>query len=143
LGVVNLRGDWEKVYGPLGRLLVEKQNADVVRACEKGWRFTTDKGLRVIVIGSVMLTSDAADLEKDVDLVVGFFYTHDQGAERPTLVLSTRSRTTFDCGAFCKAHGGGGHTKAAGCSFPLGVSDPNPYTFVEELLRRHEAQLPG
>lgn len=135
-GLVNIRGDWAANYGPLGKLLIEKLNADTARVIEKGWRFTTIKGTRVIVIPSKGLTSDAAEmLGNEVDLVVGFGYTYEKGSDKPLLVLSTRSRGSFDCGSFCKAHGGGGHTKAAGCSFGVELDALNPYAFIAVLLR--------
>lgn len=142
-GLRQVAARWLDTHEPLGRLLVEKQNADVVRVCEKGWRFTTARGTRVIVIPSTGLTSDSAELlDEAVDVVVGFGYTYEQGVDRPQLILSTRSHTDFDCGAFCKTHGGGGHTKAAGCSFPVGKDDLNPYTTIEALFRGHDAARP-
>jgi hypothetical protein len=48
--------------------------------------------------------------------------------------LSTRSHTTFDCAAFAKAHGGGGHTRAAGFALDVYAGDRNPYAYVRELV---------
>lgn len=60
---------------------------------------------------------------------------------KPThkLILSTRSHTTFNCAAFAKSLGGGGHTKAAGCNQVFDPKDyPNPYAVVESLVQRYE-----
>lgn len=139
-----LAASWKADYEWLGRLLQTKQRDDVERMASKGWPFVTAKGTRVLVIPSKGLTSDVAELmDTAIDLLVGFGYTYEQGTDRPLLILSTRSHTTFDCGAFCKSFpGGGGHTKAAGCSFPVGKDDPNPYTIIEGLVRGHDAARP-
>lgn len=141
MSLQTIRAAWGTNYDPLGKLLVEKKNADVARACEKGWRFKTGRGTRIIILPGTGVTSDAAELLDDaVDLVVGFAYTYEQGAARPQIILSTRSHMDFDCGAFCKAHGGGGHTKAAGCSFEVSEIAHNPYTFIEVLLRGYDTR---
>jgi len=130
---------WNDHFRPLGQLLVEKQDKDVVRICEKGWHFSTEQGTRIIVIPSKGLTSDAAEyLDDKVDLVAGFGYTFEPGMDRPLLIVSTRSHTNFDCATFCKRYGGGGHTKAAGCSFAVEEEQPNPYTFIETLIRDYD-----
>lgn len=99
----------------------------------------------------VSTTSDAAELaEKAVektlhdqvgpsqpDLVVGFHYKVDAGKLK--LQFSTRSHTGFDCAAFAKAHGGGGHKAAAG--FTVEVSPEvsvNPYAMFRLLLEEWE-----
>jgi len=80
---------------------------------------------------------------------VGFSYKTDEG--KPIVIFSTRSHADFNCGAFCKAHGGGGHTKAAGFSVPLDLGrslrrvsgpDPNPFQHFLEILEAYEGTLP-
>lgn len=71
------------------------------------------------------------------DLVVGFHYKVDAGKLK--LQFSTRSHTGFDCAAFAKAHGGGGHKAAAG--FTVEVSPEvsvNPYAMFRLLLEEWE-----
>lgn len=130
---------WEHNYRPLGELLQEKQAKDVARMAAKGWPFTTNRGTRVLIIPSKGLTSDVAELlDSSFDLIAGFGYTYEPEQGAPLFILSTRSHTNFDCATFCKAHGGGGHTKAAGCSFLIKPDDPNPYVFIERLIRAYD-----
>jgi len=132
---------WEKDYNWLGKLLQDKFAADVARMAAKGWAFTTEKGMKVLIIPSKGLTSDVAELLDDkVDLIAGFGYTFEPEIGYPQMILSTRSHTTFDCSALCKAFGGGGHSKAAGCSFPVNPETANPYTFIENLIRGYESR---
>jgi len=129
---------WATEYEWLGVLLQEKQTKDVARTAGRGWPFTTAKGTRVLVIPSTM-TSDVAELlDTKYDLIVGFGYTFDPKVGYPQMSLSTRSHTTFDCASFCKTHGGGGHTKAAGCPFDVMPDMLNPYIFIEKLIRAYE-----
>ena len=128
---------WKQDYEWLGLMLQDKHARDVARTAAKGWPFTTEKGVRVLIIPSTQ-TSDVAELLDDkYDLVVGFGYTFDPLIGYPQMILSTRSHTTFDCSTFCRSHGGGGHTKAAGCSFKVGPDMLNPYEFIEGLIRAY------
>lgn len=121
----------------IGPLLFEKQLQKAKDTAEGSYRFTTDKGLRVAMFGGVTITSDAAEaLGESVDLVVGFTYKVEAGSI--ILVFSTRSHTTFDCGSFCKAHGGGGHTKAAGFKVSVGPTDLNPFDHFRSILEAYE-----
>jgi len=129
-----------------GRILVERNVRSVKKAVDGAYRFTTSRGTRVCLFSGVPLSSDAAELvDHDADLVVGFdYYAMEQGVA--PLVFSTRSHTTFNCLEFCKAHGGGGHTKAAGFSvkFDPKVGAQDPYSVFEGLLERYEASVqPG
>ena len=136
------KGWWEARLGT-GAVLVERNAQAVFKAVQGAHRFRTPKGTRVVLFEGVRLSSDAAELvEQDADLVVGFDY---MGIESgvASLVFSTRSHTDFNCMEFCKAQGGGGHTKAAG--FPVKF-DPksatlDPYTTFERLLVQHEETL--
>lgn len=130
-----------------GRLLVAKHAERVDRALASAYRFTTGKGTNVVAFQGLDLTSDAAEkLGDGPDLVVGFGFTVDHTGDRqtPRAIFSTRSHTAFDCAAFAKHFGGGGHTKAAG--FSLLLLDPDtgsaaawqPYVLLETLLGRWE-----
>ncbi len=117
----------------LGHLLQEKEEERVRRAIEGGYRFTTRDGRRVLAVQGVSVTSDGAELLGDsVDLLVGFSYAVEDG--EPKVKLSLRSHTGVDCAAIAKAHGGGGHTAAAGCSMQVGSADVHPFAFVERLF---------
>lgn len=135
---------WDSEYAWIGTLLQEKQEKTVQKIVEKSYRFTTEKGTRVVVFEGVRQTSDTAEaLHDSVDLVIGFNYEVENGT--PKIIFSTRSHTYFDCAAMCKAHGGGGHTKAAGCNQILVLEDPggtpNPYTAAKAFVSQWEAKL--
>lgn len=121
----------------LGPVLFDKQLRKAAETAEGSYRFTTDKGLRVAMFGGVTITSDAAEtIGAEADLVVGFSYKVEAGGI--VLVFSTRSHTDFDCGSFCKAHGGGGHTKAAGFKVSVGPTDLNPFDHFRAILEEYE-----
>jgi len=151
-----------------GETLLQKREIEVKEAVEKVYRFTSAKGTRVVVFEGPALSSDVAEFVHDhADLVIAFGYDVEKGPEGrgelaashpsvldgsrkvgdvdplfvyvPRIRLSTRSHTSFDCAAFAKAHGGGGHTKAAGFSLDVHPSDKNPYEYVRELVTVWEA----
>lgn len=128
----DLDGELDEIL-EFGHLLQAKEVERVRRAIDGGYRFTTGDGRRVLAVQGVSVTSDGAELLGDsVDLLVGFSYGVEDGA--PKVKLSLRSHTGIDCAAIAKAHGGGGHTAAAGCSMRVGAEDPHPFAFVERLL---------
>ncbi len=105
-------------------------------------RFTSAKGTRVVCFSGVSLSSDMAEkIDHEADLIVGFDYKIDNG--RKILILSNRSHTDFDCMTFARAHGGGGHTRAAGCAVTVQPEDPNPYTAIERILNAYETDAPA
>jgi hypothetical protein len=127
-------------------------------AISESHRFVTNRGTRVCMFQGVTPTSDAAELlEKDWDereryggaghyqdgdgptnIVAGFHYRVDAG--RLQLQFSTRSHTGYDVGAFCKAHGGGGHSAAAGFTVDVDATlSANPYQVFRLLLEEYEA----
>jgi len=151
-----------------GETLLQKRELEVKEAVEKAYRFTSAKGTRVVVFEGPALSSDVAEFVHDhADLVIAFGYDVEKGPEGrgelaashpsvldgsrkvgdvdplfvyvPRIRLSTRSHTSFDCAAFAKAHGGGGHTKAAGFNLDVHPSDKNPYEYVRELVTVWEA----
>lgn len=87
--------------------------------------------LRACIVPSVE-TSDVAD-KLEADVVIGFAFRHTM--TKTFMQLSLRSRGRFDCAAFCKVHGGGGHTQAAGCTIQLTTSDVQPFAFIPKLLK--------
>jgi oligoribonuclease NrnB/cAMP/cGMP phosphodiesterase (DHH superfamily) len=129
---------WPGLIQPIGSVIFNKNLERAKDMSETSYRFTTMSGTRVIIFGGASMSSDTAEAAGDsVDLVVGFSYKTDDG--KPIVIYSTRSHTDFNCGAFCKAHGGGGHTKAAGFSVKLDLNtDPNPFQHFRKILEVHE-----
>lgn len=132
---------WWRERMAVGQILIERNDTAVKKAVGGGYRFTTSRGTRCVLFSGIRLSSDAAEFVGDTaDLVVGFDYVGvEQG--QAVLVYSTRSHVDFDCMNFCKAHGGGGHTKAAGFSvkFDPKISSQDPYQTFEMLLEKYEA----
>jgi len=127
----------------VGGWLIKKNDLAVSKALKGAHRFKSSRGTKVVLFSGIKLSSDAAESVGDeADLVVGFDYV-EVSEEKATLVFSTRSHAEFDCAAFCKAHGGGGHTKAAGFSvkFDLKNGAQDPYSTFELVLERYEASL--
>jgi hypothetical protein len=142
--LLTLADEWEDKYLWLGKMLWEKHTLEVQRAADRLWRFTTKKGTRVVmVLAGKPLVSDVAELlANEADLFVQASYTYEPGKDTyPKLLCSTRSRGEFDAAAFCKAHGGGGHTKAAGMVFSITPESVNPFAFVESLVRSYEGEM--
>ncbi len=95
--------------------------------------------LRVVIFqGPSHVASDAAEIEGPMaDVVVGFSYFVEN--ENSFVSYSVRSRGTFDCGAFAKQHGGGGHSGAGGFRV---TATMDPYSqFLVLLLRYLEAPM--
>jgi len=124
----------------LGPILFEKKLKWAQKTIESSFRFTSAKGTRVVLFEGLKTSSDAAEmLGSEADLVVGYGMWFEGGKVK--IVYSTRSRSDFDCSVFCKAHGGGGHTKAAGSSSNPELAEANPYTYFQGILDRYEAGL--
>lgn len=143
-GLHTILKEWEDTWAPIGEILYDRQQKEVEKAAARAWRFTTAGGLRVAVLTSKGLISDVAEhLGQDADLVVGTGFAYEPGVDSyPKMIVSTRSRGSFDCGAFCKRfEGGGGHTKAAGFSVQLDAQSPDPFRLIERLVRFYEASL--
>jgi len=131
----------------LGRHLFAKKIETANNALKEAYSFVTAKGTLVHMFQGVFPTSDAAEiLEKAqkekfgkamTNIVAGFHYRVD--ADRLQLTFSTRSHTGYDVGAFCKAHGGGGHSAAAGFTVEQSAEvGANPYTVFRLLLGEWE-----
>lgn len=122
----------------LGYTLLEKREERTARIAAEGYRAITRRETRVLIVPT-RETSDVAEaLGAAVDLVVGFDFGLVDG-RLPAMRLSTRSHAAFDCAAFCRAAGGGGHTRAAGAEILLSGTARNPYALVVEMLDAHEA----
>lgn len=123
--------EWEKLLA-IGPTLVAKREEEVTYAIRKGSRFTVN-GIRVLAIASPKLTSSVVDrLHDEVDLVVGFDFICDDSNEK--VVYSLRSHTDFDCAAFAKSNGGGGHRQAASFVASLDATDLHPYELFRHKL---------
>lgn len=118
----------------IGDVLVERRASEARRLIAQGERVSSNRGTRILIIPS-RDTSDVADMIGDeVDLVVGFEFMFDG---RPKMIVSTRSRGTFDCRLFCEANRGGGHARAAGCEVKIDgiVHDvPSPFSVVRAMV---------
>lgn len=122
----------------IGDVLVEKNREGTERTLSKGYRLTTKKGTRVLVIPTLQ-TSDAAEANGDRDeVVMGFGYGLNE-AGGIKVIFSLRSQTGYDVGAFAKSFpGGGGHKTAAGFSCTLDWNDPQPFELALYLLEKWE-----
>jgi oligoribonuclease NrnB/cAMP/cGMP phosphodiesterase (DHH superfamily) len=132
--------EWRNLM-KLGPIIWGRKQDTVKKVAEKVYRWTSKKGTRACLFQGTKLSSDIAEALGDtVDLVIGFDLGYEDGAIK--LLLSTRSHTTFNCAQFCGAHGGGGHTKAAGCNVEIIVeSTANLYKQVIDTLDVFEATL--
>lgn len=123
----------------LGPVLYERRLRGAQSCLDQGFVFATPKGRRVIVFEGLKPTSDASDLDAgNHDVIIGFGYNTEE-LTRPRVIFSTRSRGKFDCSAFCLAHGGGGHTSAAGFSRHLRTNDRHPFEMIRDIFLRYEA----
>jgi len=121
----------------IGPILYERSLRHVDKAVKGAHRFVSEKGRRVMVFEGTKPTSDASEKMADEnDLTIGFALFVEEGVQK--MVFSTRSRGSFDCNAFSAAHGGGGHTNAAGFNQLLKPMDLQPFALVEQLVRNYE-----
>lgn len=128
--------NWPTILN-IGPVLFERNIRRVDKAIEGAYRFTSSKGRKVVVFEGTKPTSDASEkLAETADLVIGFAIFVEGGS--PRIIFSTRTRGTFDCSSFCVAHGGGGHTKAAGFSQFLKPTSLHPYAMAEGILNKYE-----
>lgn len=138
---------WDRVEGTpwdqwpnilsIGPILFDRNIRRVDKAIEGAYKFTSGKNRKVTVFEGTKPTSDASEkLAGESDIVIGFSIFVEEG--NPLIIYSTRTRSDFDCSSFCLAHGGGGHTKAAGFSQPLTASTLHPYAMIEGILNKYE-----
>lgn len=117
----------------LGRLCRAERSRAVSAICDCGTLRMQDAAGRswAVFPDSHHHVSDAAEAlrQRGVAVTCGWFQRVEQGSLRT--VLSLRSQDgSVDVGALCKVFGGGGHTRAAGCSL---IGD-NPLDAVRVLL---------
>lgn len=138
--LTDIASTWDRDFKPIGEVIWDKNEKKIERTVKNAYRFTTPKGTRVVTFNGLKETSDSAEaIGEEADLIVGIIPTNEDG--NPKYLCSTRSHTTFDCSAFARSFGGGGHTKAAGFSVPIDLyTTPNPFTFVRLLVERYESQ---
>ena len=123
----------------IGPTLRMKQAKSVKACIKKGWGIVTSKGTRLyFVAGGSRIISDAAEMiDQEADLVISFNYEVENLQHK--LNVSLRSHTNFDCAAFAKSLGGGGHAKAAGFTVPFDwASAGNPYRMIDDLVNNWE-----
>lgn len=112
----------------VGPILIARTHEQVKQLVREAWGATLASGSKLMVISSLE-TSDVAEAVGDAaDYVIGFKYI--AGLDRCSLVLSMRSHTGKDVGAFAKLLGGGGHRAAAGASIAIRGDALNPYATI-------------
>jgi hypothetical protein len=118
-----------------GEILVDRAHRKAQGDIARG-RIIARGGFTFLIVPTIE-TSDLADIVADeVDLVVGFSHAWDPATDASSTQLSLRSRgrpgrDRFDCAAFAKHYGGGGHTGAAGCR----VSNiRDPFGAIDKLV---------
>lgn len=136
------RKPWWDARRSVGQRLVEQHHGTILKALDGAYHFTSPGGTRVVMFQGTKLTSDACEVVKDgADLVVGFDYFAIVDGQAPLGYSLRSNHSAFDCAAFCKSMGGGGHTKAAGFSVrfdpALGASDP--YSLFQSKVSKYEA----
>ena len=121
----------------IGPVLYENRLRKARICLEKGFEFRTPKG-RAVLVFEGLSPSDACELDEGQhDLIVGFGFATEE-LTLSKVIFSTRSHRKFDCGAFCQAHGGGGHAPAAGFSQVLAADDVQPHTMFKDIFLRYE-----
>jgi oligoribonuclease NrnB/cAMP/cGMP phosphodiesterase (DHH superfamily) len=126
----------------IGKMLYEKRLTTARRLRDNAHRIEIeDKRILDIAIIPSTDTTDVADVFDEAvsipDVIVGFSFFVDSKSREEKMVLSLRSHKEFDCAAFCKKLGGGGHKAAAGCTLTLASNDAQPYTFIADLFTEH------
>jgi len=124
----------------LGPILYQRR-LDWAKQCgDESWRITTPAGTKCAIFEGLKAASDVAEYldDTDIDLVFAFDVFLVDGV--PAMVCTTRSHTDFDCGAFAKSYGGGGHTRAAGFKHLLQPDDPNPFYLAKRLIESYEGR---
>lgn len=120
--LVDLVGnDYNGLYEELelAQLLWASKKKAFARSAEKAiWRDICGK--RVAFTNSLK-TSDVAELLRGLgaNIIVGYAELFDVDRKQEWVGFSLRSDESFNCAAFAKLHGGGGHPPAAGFGQPL------------------------
>lgn len=121
----------------MGTALHERRVKEAKTALQNALRWKTDlTNLRCAIISSSSLTSDAIELDSNIEVLFGFSYTASALSPKPVkLIVSCRSRG-FDVATLAKKHGGGGHTRAAG--FAIDDSLNSPYAVILSIVADYE-----
>ncbi len=122
----------------VGRLVYAKRLSDAGKCADNSYRFEED-GLKIAVFNDPdKLTSDTAELlreNEDVNVIAGFWFAKDE--ENPVVCYSLRSDGKLDVSALCEYYGGGGHTRAAGFSQEMTLSECNPFSEFREMYKEY------
>lgn len=137
---------WNQLLA-IGPVLVNRNDKKLEKILEGAFQYRSGKGRRVTLFEGLKPTSDAAEKLGDTnDLTIGmaFFTEKDpEGQTQQVMIFSTRSRGSFNCRNFAMAHGGGGHTKAAGFSRVLRLTDLQPFMLAIQILETYESVEEG
>lgn len=121
----------------LGMTLYDKRIATARRERDRAYRVDILDNMNVAIVPTLNTTDIADVFDEDVldavpDVIVGFGYFVEKDVVK--LSLSLRSHKDFDCSAFAKHYGGGGHVKAAGCTFTVIELDVQPFTYIVDKI---------
>ena len=134
--------DWGAYFDQVGKHVWEKKTKTVAKVAERVYRWASPRGTRAGFFQGTKLSSDVADvIGGTVDVLVAYDIRYEEG--QFALACSSRSRGAYDCGSLAVAHGGGGHTRAAGFNLPMTIESPNPLRMLQEMLTLHEAKAAG
>lgn len=125
----------------IGDVLFQKKLAVAREIADSAHRFTSRRGTSIAMFPTIDSSDVAEQLGYSADVAVGFGYkTRADGSV--VMIFSLRSRREYDVGALCKAHGGGGHTRAAGFSIDMEPTAQNPIHLFKVMLDTYEGRLP-
>lgn len=123
----------------LGEILWSRKLNTAAKISHECYRWRSPAGNTVAIFPGVRWSSDVAEaLGSRADLVIAYDIVYEDGGFK--IICSSRSRGTFDCGALALAHGGGGHTLAAGFAVPMTLDSPNPYRVIQDTLAKYEVK---
>jgi len=139
---------WEEKL-EIGGILWNNHLRGIKKFLDRGVRYTSEIGTRVLIAPGLSPTSDAAEMldsyppEEQVDLLVGFGYLVDDkdDGQQISLCFSMRSHTGYRCDLFAKSQQGGGHKAAAGFTPIVNPeTDLNPYKVFKDTLTAYEVK---
>jgi len=122
----------------VGEVVLAKKKETTERVTRDAYFASTKEGITYAIVPTLE-TSDVAEAidSSRADFLIGFAYRTELGTA-PKLILSMRSRSNYDVSKLCQAYGGGGHTKAAGCSVTVVPYDLHPYGQIQKLVQSYE-----
>ena len=92
------------------------------------------EGYKIAFINELNMSNAAEILRNEGnDIIVGYTLKFEPDENRNVAIFSLRSNDKFDCAAFCKANGGGGHKAAAGFSEGYDTIQSPIQSFLERL----------